>query len=600
MFLATTPIKDFWDFDNKIILLGPWCLSNDDVKRLLNDKDYSIVPSPWKPATKIKDAADYCYGVYKTLLPLLSETLNFIHGVSYPLRYWQILIGPWLLHFIEVLYDRYKRIEKALEISSDFYTYALPREQCNLTSIDMFDFLAGAAAKVNNDYYNLKLFSLAAYELCPQKIIEKDIRVESKVRATPKNCKKNVFHYSNFNLIKTLLTRKLVNLSIKSSVVLSEMYDINLSDMLLLKWKTGFGLISFKDFYSLKKTSCTKVSPNLRERVKLKGYPDKFQSLLYKVLPYAMPMCYMENYKLYRDSIKNFDYVKIIGSATGWYSNERFKFFAAAAAAKKEVSLVDFQHGGGYGTLLTLPVETISCEKDIFYVWGWESQASGDKKLKNLPSPHLSIIKDTYFFKNKQILFISTGFPRYHYRFTTMLQPEDIMLYLNDQIELFGALSEEIRKNIIYRSYPIDYNWGERERLLQRYPDIKLLNKGSLIEYMQNVKFLIIDHPVTSFVQALAINVPSILYWNDGVWLMRPESEKYFAMLRSAGVIYKTPTEAAKKIIDMYDDPLNWWQSEEVQHARSAFLLQYGYSRKDWMDVWTKEISSLVSSERKN
>ena len=108
-YLATTTISEIWDLDKELLLLGPWCIAEKRNKELIKGRPYSQIPSPWKPAVKIKEAADYCYRIYDKLLPQLSKELNSIHKVSYPLKYWQVLIGPWLMAFIGIFYDRYKR-----------------------------------------------------------------------------------------------------------------------------------------------------------------------------------------------------------------------------------------------------------------------------------------------------------------------------------------------------------------------------------------------------------------------------------------------------------------------------------------------------------
>ncbi len=111
-YLATTGISSIWDLNTELLVLGPWCLINKENKKLLINKDYILVASPWKPAFKIKEAADYCFNIHEELLNELSDNLNKIHNVSLPLKSWRILLSPWLLCFVGVIYDRYKRIEK--------------------------------------------------------------------------------------------------------------------------------------------------------------------------------------------------------------------------------------------------------------------------------------------------------------------------------------------------------------------------------------------------------------------------------------------------------------------------------------------------------
>jgi len=92
-YLATTAISEIWDFDSELLLLGPWCITGEN-KKLLEEKDYTIVESPWRPfSSKIKEAADYCNYIYKEILPELGKVLNDLHSVSYPENYCEYFSG---------------------------------------------------------------------------------------------------------------------------------------------------------------------------------------------------------------------------------------------------------------------------------------------------------------------------------------------------------------------------------------------------------------------------------------------------------------------------------------------------------------------------
>jgi putative transferase (TIGR04331 family) len=61
-------------------------------------------------------ATDYRYlsAVYERLLSDLSRDLNLRHGTDRSVRSWQILVGPWLGFFIQMLYDRWRSIESVV------------------------------------------------------------------------------------------------------------------------------------------------------------------------------------------------------------------------------------------------------------------------------------------------------------------------------------------------------------------------------------------------------------------------------------------------------------------------------------------------------
>ena len=52
---------------------------------------------------------------YEEIIDELSETLNKLHNVKWNKRSWKILIGPWLIRFISVVYDRIQIIQEVIE-----------------------------------------------------------------------------------------------------------------------------------------------------------------------------------------------------------------------------------------------------------------------------------------------------------------------------------------------------------------------------------------------------------------------------------------------------------------------------------------------------
>ena len=137
---------------------------------------------------------------------------------------------------------------------------------------------------------------------------------------------------------------------------------------------------------------------------------------------------------------------------------------------------------------------------------------------------------------------------------------------------------------------------GEVEAVKEVCPNAKFALKGKLVSWMKKVKLVVIDHPHTSFIEALTINVPCIFYWDHDVYLMRAPAEEYFDALRKAGILHKTPGGAANKIIEIFENPVRWWSSNDVQKARNTFLERFGYSRKDWLKIWAEELKQIQSN----
>ena len=56
----------------------------------------------------------YLIQLFERILEHLAIELNKFHKVSYSLRYWRIIIGPWLISFLSVIFDRWSNLHYAI------------------------------------------------------------------------------------------------------------------------------------------------------------------------------------------------------------------------------------------------------------------------------------------------------------------------------------------------------------------------------------------------------------------------------------------------------------------------------------------------------
>jgi putative transferase (TIGR04331 family) len=580
-YLATTAISDIWDTSKKLVLLGPWCIADKNNRRLLGNVTYSMASSPWKPAIKIKEASDFCDVIYETFLPELDQQLNLMHGVSYDNRYWRVLIGPWLLHFIEVLYERYIRVENVFELFPDMSTAILPQAYCDLSVMDTRDFVS-IRGKATQDYYNLKLFSVIINYLYPDKAVEKIIDVPLTAPET----------FSGAGLTKKLFykAKNIKDAFSHPDIILSDMYHFDWQQILFLEFTAGPNSIIFRNFDPVREVSPNAYSKEKRAGLDFKGGQDKFQVLLRRLIPEAIPMCYVENFELYKKRVKK-EKVKAVGSAIGWYFNEDFKFFAAESTLCG-AKLLDFQHGGGYGTSLVFPMEAISLEKDFFYTWGWRSENS--KKTIPLANQNLSKLKDAHRGKAERILFVGNAAHKYPCRFFSIFTADDMPQYFLDKKRFFDNLGSSVQRNMLYRQYH-EVGWDEVDIVKEMMPELKIAPTGRLTDLLCKSSMVVVDNLGTTNLEALVVNVPTIWFWDFTVTLVRPEVERDFAMLMKAGMLYASPEEAAKKVNNVHEDPLKWWRSPEVQKARNAFCEKFAKTSIDWRKEWIEEFNRIPS-----
>ena len=113
MFLICTAKQGTWKNDKKILFLGEWCKTYD-LKDIWKDLDYVVAPYHWDDRKQLHEDYIYLKEVYERYLVTVAEQMNQLHSERYSLRYWRIVLGPWLHYFIAVLFDRYSSLKKTL------------------------------------------------------------------------------------------------------------------------------------------------------------------------------------------------------------------------------------------------------------------------------------------------------------------------------------------------------------------------------------------------------------------------------------------------------------------------------------------------------
>ena len=107
-------------------------------------------------------------------------------------------------------------------------------------------------------------------------------------------------------------------------------------------------------------------------------------------------------------------------------------------------------------------------------------------------------------------------------------------------------------------------------------------------------RLLVLDHHGTTMLEALAANVPTVMFWTREAWPLTPESEALLDVLARAGIWFGTAEEAAAKVNQVWEDPVSWWRSAAVQDARRAYCaLQAMMVKGSENPYWTQTLTKL-------
>ncbi len=569
--ISIIPLKNF---RKDTILIGANCLDKRIVKQAIND-GLQIV-NPYRSYDEILKASETCWNISLNYCNYLGEVLNDIQGVSYSMSYWKVLLLPWLISFVENLYDRYLRL---CLIRKDF-----PEAAIEIPKVEVSAPLYARSFDVWGNSHlhstNIKMYTF----LIEHMGLNSNVRYLDAISEEP---------------IRPTLFLRLIR-------ILKRFYRslyFSLGDNLFLwyaeKPRDIFGLsrelggLQWGVPY-LKEEGFSKNALN-REKIIFNQTSNEFEGFLNKIIPKALPVSLFEEFRERRNMASAFinkKRIKTIFSSEYLWLNDTEKF-VLAEIKNNGGKIIGRQHGGTYGCLminLHELVERSIC--DYFITWGWSDKKSCP--TVPLPVPYLSGKTNSQTRKRNKILFIGSHAPMYMYNYQDYWMPEFVCskYYFMKKV-FFENLNGSLKKMLLYRPYPHEYGWNEKEEIRKMLPDVNFLIKKPAIIGMKTCSIVIIDHPSTSFLEALQINVPTIIFWDNNQSPMRDEAQLYFQLLHESGILYYDPLAAAKKANEIADDPQDWWKSQKVQIARQKFCRRYVWADENWKDIWSRAIKII-------
>ncbi len=579
MFLFVTSDQRFWKKGEKALLLGDWCQTYSP-KKLLKSIEHEMLPYHWNNSNKLFQDFIYLEGIYERYLDLLADRLNAIHKTSFSVRYWRILVGPWLKIFLQIFYDRYLSIASAIETRKVSNTWLPTWNSNDFIPIDFKSFTAWRNEDPYNHYLygwlmqNLEGISYEIKEDIPC-VLPEETKRASQSLGLFKNVSKSLLEFY-FRLIPEYWEK----------VVFVSSY---LSSWQLIKLQVSLGQAP---------NPCTpriipkdeRIDKDLREALVFPEKGDQFESLIKKIIPIQTPKVYLEGYSDFRQkSIKHFPKkTKIIYTTNALYADEGFKFWAAERL-ESSGKLIVGQHGGTYGSALWSGHESHEIKvSDKYFTWGWHDK----DEPKLTPVPAAPLIKN----KGKitpncsgGILWLPMTAPRYAYRMFSLPVGMSYSHYMEDQEAFARLVNPDVHSLLIFRfresPYSYQNRWMDKKVIVERL----YLGRKTMVQQLSECRLSISTYNSTTFLETFSANYPTILFWNPEHSELRKSAQPYYDDLRKSEILHDSPESAAAKVNDIYKDPLSWWMSEKVQASKKKFCHRFARSGLNWISTWKDE-----------
>ena len=88
-------------------------------------------------------------------------------------------------------------------------------------------------------------------------------------------------------------------------------------------------------------------------------------------------------------------------------------------------------------------------------------------------------------------------------------------------------------------------------------------------------KILVSTSNSTTFLESIALNIPTVVFWNPNHWELRESAKPYHQLLKKTGILHDSPESAASHITNIWDDVSSWWNEKDVRSALNHFREKY-------------------------
>ena len=564
--LVTTAIETTWPINkDSVIFLGEWCLRQDR-KKTWQDIDYEVAEYHWDDREKFYEDYQYLNALHESLLLDMKHYLNSFHQTSYSLRYWRLLVGPWMGLLIPILFDRWTMLKNVIKDNNIDSMYFVNGRLDDFIARDTKQY----AEFCMSDEWNQIIYS----ELASHLGIKQQERTDrNDIKPTVEN-KPN----TGFKKVMKAFLMKLVNflslgLQSKNDVFVISSY---LSVIQSIKFHLKLG--QFPSYW-------VPIEPyfeeqiNYTNRLKLQKCDDSFRKITLAMLKRHIPIIFLEGYKKSQVTAHKLPWPSSptsIITAISWNTDDLFKLWAGEKI-EQGAPLITLQHGGNYGSAKFNFFEEHQIKiSDQFLTWGWK-----DNVNKNvIPFCNQKLLeKNIQYSKCGNLLLIGLTFPSFSYHmYSTVVAKGQINQHFNDQISLLQSLPKNILKQVTVRIEPGfgDHQRGQWVEKLSQFPiSLEDSSDCSIENSWRSSRICVATYNATVFLETMLLGIPTLMFWNPKHWELRDSAVPYFELLQDVGIFHPTADTAAEHLTEIWDDIDGWWNSEPVLSARNRFCNKY-------------------------
>ena len=566
-FLITTADERTWRRDRPVLFLGEWCRLYDR-RDAWENLDAKVVPYHWDDRQNLDRDCQRVQPFYEQLLRWTTAALNEHHQTDRPPRYWRILLGPWLVMFTYALFDRWTMVRRATEDYEIDETVIWDIAPASMIASELGDDL------YQDNTWNHYMFGkvIQSQNRIPWRLItplaDAAAARPSVVRPSPWRSIRIGVRNGISSLLGTF-TKSDEAMILRSYLPLREELKLQLALGQLPKW------------WALPRIDPAPPDMARREHFRLPaGSTDPFLHFAAATVPQQIPTVFLEGYRNLRaaaDRLRWPSRPRVIFTSNADYGCAVFQEWAARKAEAGH-PLVIGQHGGHAGVARWHLGEDHQVKvADRYLSWGWQDDKPGVHPALAFNIVGRSVSK---WNSSGNLLLVTHPYRLFGYRLMSQpIGPNQSVRFVGEQIQFARALDDRIRATLTVRvdaAHDRALRTSYIERWVEAVPGVDIdLSTKSIEGPLRRCRLLVYTYNSTGFLETLARNIPTLIFWDPWYFELRPSAQPYFDLLAKVGVFHETPESAARHVATIWDDVAGWWNQPAVQEARRVFCQQY-------------------------
>ena len=602
--LITTALLNKVCFESKnIIFLGEWCKKYSK-NNVYSDESFTVIPYHWKDRKKFREDYEYLSHLYQKMLIKVSLELNSVHKVRHSLEYWQIIIGPWLLTYVAVLFDRWESIRLSADIGIPLQTIV---PSSDIARSVAYDYRFSKHLMTEDDEWNYLLYCdiLQLQNSSEIELIREDIIFKKK--STSINMRRRFKLLPMIAKLMDYIARKICFTDRYNILLFKSYFPIKSLMRLNIKLKQIPRLhLEFEKYIP-----CEGLNSSMRSGLHEDPSGSKFENFLMKNIFRDMPQVYIEGYKDMSLYCKKLPEAKVIFTANAHYGDEVFKNWTARQVENGS-RLIIGEHGGSIpkskSDIFLSHEEAICCKKTVWHTLLDHS--------KHVAMPINKKINKSYNLKGTRITLIGLELPRYSYRIDLGPISSLIMEDFEQKTKFINTLNKEVKIDFKIRGFQNKRNkfikllnkksdinfkigsslngWSLTRRYADMYGDSILTTNKTVFQDILQSKIIICTYPSTTLTEAMHSGIPTILLYTEEYWGLHPDFNELITEMKRVNIIHSDPIVAANHINMVHENPFEWWNRDDTVRARNMFFDACSLSSKnpiaDWADFFKKEL----------